>query len=150
MKNVFDPNDVAEIISRIEKLTTETQPLWGKMNVSQMLGHCNVTYEMAFETIHPKPGSIKRFILKLLVKPGVVNEKPYPKNSPTAPQFKGMGERDFATEKGRLIAYINKTLELGADHFEGRESHSFGPITSLEWNNSLYKHLDHHLQQFGV
>ncbi len=150
MKNVFDANDVAGILSRIEKLTPETQSLWGKMNVAQMLGHCSVSYEMAYEDIHPKPGSFKRFILKLLVKPGVVNEKPYPKNSPTAPQFKGMGERDFEKEKSRLITYINKTMKLGSAHFEGRESHSFGPITSQEWNNSLYKHLDHHLQQFGV
>lgn len=150
MKNVFDANDVAEILARIEKLTPETHAHWGKMNVAQMLGHCNVTYEMAYETKHPKPGSFKRFILKLLVKPGVVNERPYPKNSPTAPQFKGIGERDFESEKRRLIGYINKTMELGADHFEGRESHSFGPITAVEWNNSFYKHLDHHLQQFGV
>jgi SRSO17 transposase len=49
-----------------------------------------------------------------------------------------------------LKAYIIKTQELGATHFEGKESHSFGTLTSTEWNNMFYKHLDHHLGQFGV
>ena len=34
--------------------------------------------------------------------------------------------------------------------FEGKESNSFGPLTKGEWNNMFYKHLDHHLSQFGV
>ena len=43
-----------------------------------------------------------------------------------------------------------KTQELGEAHFEGKESHSFGPLNKTEWNNMFYKHADHHLTQFGV
>ncbi|MCJ8164098.1 hypothetical protein MKJ04_04535 [Pontibacter sp. E15-1] len=36
----------------------------------------------------------------------------------------------------------------GNTHWQ--ESHSFGRLSSQEWNNMFYKHLDHHLSQFGV
>jgi len=55
MKNVFLASDVADFVTRINNLTPESQALWGKMNVGQMLAHCNVTYEMAYENKHPKP-----------------------------------------------------------------------------------------------
>ena len=120
------------------------------MSVDQMLAHCNVTYEMAYTDKHPKPGAFKKFLLKLFVKNAVINEKPYPKNSRTAPQFLVKGDKDFQAEKKRLVDYLNKTQELGAAHFEGKESHSFGPLTSSEWSNLFAKHLEHHLEQFGV
>jgi len=85
-----------------------------------------------------------------LVKNAVVSEKPYPQNSRTAPQFLISDEREFNVEKQRLIDHIRKTQELGASHFEGKESNSFGALTAIEWNNSFYKHLEHHLTQFGV
>ena len=150
MKSVFSQQDVQEILTRIQKLTPETQAQWGKMNVAQMLAHCNVTYEMAYENIHPKPNFLMKMMLKSFVKPSVVGTKGYPKNSRTAPQFIIVDEREFQKEKARLMAYIDKTLQLGANHFEGKESHSFGSLTSEEWNNLFYKHLDHHLTQFGV
>ena len=150
MKSVFNPTHTAELISRINKLTPETQPQWGKMSVSQMLAHCNVTYEMAFEDKHAKPGAFKKFLLKMFVKPIVVNEKPYKKSSQTAPEFLIKDERNFEKEKQRLINYIQKTEQMGAPAFEGKESHSFGPLNTQEWNNMFYKHLDHHLTQFGV
>jgi hypothetical protein len=150
MKSVFHQTDLAELINRIEKLSPETKPLWGKMDASKMLAHCNVTYEMIYENIHPKPNGFMRFILKLLIKPTVVTDKPYKHNSQTAPEFIISSDKDFNTEKARLIEYMNRTLALGENHFEGKESRSFGKLKTSEWNNMLYKHLDHHLTQFGV
>ena len=150
MKSVFNPSDKNEVIERIHKLTPNSTPQWGKMDVAQMLAHCNVTYELIYEDKHPKLNAFKRFILKLLVKPLVVNEKPYKKGSPTAPEFLIKSDKNFEVEKQRLIDHINKTQELGQAHFEGKASHSFGTLTGQEWNNMFYKHLDHHLTQFGV
>ena len=115
-----------------------------------MLAHCNVTYEMAFENKHPKPNAFVKLMLKLFVKNKVVTDAPYGQNGQTAPQFIIKDDKDFETEKKRLIAYITKTQQLGASHFEGKESHSFGPLNQTEWNNMFYKHLDHHFRQFGV
>jgi len=150
MKNIFDPEIKDELILRINQLTPKTIPQWGKMSVDQMLAHCNVAYEMAFTDKHPKPNGFVRFLLKLFVKNGVVNETPYKKNIRTAPAFIIEEPRVFEDEKERLIGFLNQTVKLGKDHFEGKESISFGPMTSSEWNNQFYKHLDHHLTQFGV
>ncbi len=138
------------VIERINNLTPTTQPVWGKMTVAQMLAHCNVTYEMAYENIHPKPNAFVKFLLTLLVKNSVVTEKPYKKNNQTAPAFIIKEEKNFDTEKVRLTNYIKKSQELGSTFFEGKESHSFGKLTATEWNCMFYKHLDHHLSQFGV
>lgn len=150
MKNIFSPDTTAALTQRINQLQPGTKQLWGKMNPAQMLAHCNVIYEMAYEEKHPKPNAFKRAILRLLLKNTVVNETPYKRNSATAPQLKMSSDKNFATEKDRLLQYIRYTESLGAAHFEGLDSHSFGPLSSQEWNNMFYKHLDHHLNQFGV
>lgn len=150
MKNVFKQEDVTEVLNRIEKLSSTSQPLWGTMSVGQMLAHCNVTYEMVYDNKHPKPNFFIALMLKLFVKNKVVGEAPYGQNGQTAPQFIIKGTKDFATEKQRLIEYIKKTQQLGENHFEGKESLSFGILSKNEWNNMFYKHLDHHLRQFGA
>lgn len=150
LPNIFSQSVADEIIERIQQLKPTTPAQWGKMNVSQMLAHCNVTYEMAYENKHPKPNFLMRMILKAFVKNLVVNEIPYKKNAQTAPAFLITDEKEFDMEKNRLIQYIQKTVDLGAESFEQKDSHSFGPLSITEWNNMFYKHLDHHLRQFGV
>lgn len=150
LPNIFDKKISDVIISRINGLTPSAKPLWGKMSVAQMLAHCNVSYEMIYETIHPKPGAFMKFILKTLVKSKVTGESPYPHNSKTASQFIMKDIKDFEKEKQRLTDYIVKTQQLGAAYFDGKESHSFGKLSDTEWNNMLYKHLNHHLSQFGA
>ncbi len=149
MTSIFNNSDLEKTIQRVKGLSPETKAIWGKMDVAQMLAHCNVTFEMAYEDIHPKPGAFKKVLLKMFVKKAVVGPKPYPKNSPTASQFKITSTKDFKKEQARLIDYLTKTYSLGADHFEGKDYHSFGTLTSKEWDMMFTKHLDHHLQQFG-
>lgn len=151
MENVFDAKDAQNYIDRINKLTPDTQGLWGKMTVDQMLAHCNVSYEMVYEPEkHKKPGSIAKFILKTFVKSKVVGEKAYSKGGPTAPQFIIAERKNFDEEKKRLIGFIQKTQQLGDSAFDGKESFSFGKLNAREWNNMFAKHLNHHLAQFGV
>lgn len=150
MKNIFEKSITDEVISRINLLTAESNPQWGKMSVDQMVAHCNVTYELVYDNKHVKPKGFKKLLIKAFVKNAVVSEKPFKRNGMTAPEFLISDEKEFQKEKERLIDYINKTQELGGKHFENKESHSFGKLTSIEWNNMFYKHLDHHLTQFGV
>ena len=150
MKNIFDATDTQVVIERINALSPETQNLWGKMNVSQMMAHCNVAYELVYDDKHPKPKGFQKFMIQLFAKNIVVGPKPYKKNSRTSPMFIISDQRDFESEKNRLIAHLEKTQQLGASHFHNKESHAFGPLTEKEWNTLFYKHLNHHLQQFGV
>jgi Protein of unknown function (DUF1569) len=150
LPNIFSKEVSDNMIQRINKLTPATQGLWGKMSVAQMLAHCCVTYEMMYEDKHPKPNGFMKFILKMMVKNTVVNEVPYKKNNRTAPAFIITDAKVFETEQKRLINFIERTQQLGENNFDGKESHSFGNLSKTEWNNMLYKHLDHHLSQFGV
>ena len=92
----------------------------------------------------------KKWLIKVFAKNIVVGDKLYKKNSRTTTEFLMTDKKNFETEKSRLIAYLIKTQELGEDHFDNKDSHSFGPLTKTEWSNMFYKHLDHHLNQFGV
>jgi len=150
MKDIFDSNITQEVVERINKLTPETSAQWGKMHVAQMLAHCSVAYEMIYEDKHAPVKGLKKILVKMLIKPLVVGSKPYKKNIRTAPAFVVTDTKIFDSERGRLIAFIERTQKLGRVHFENKDSNSFGPLSANEWNSMLYKHLDHHLTQFGA
>jgi len=150
IKNIFDPVVVDALIDRINNLTPDTRPQWGKMTADQVLAHLNVSYIMTYESTIPKPNWLMQLVLKTVVKQKVVGPTPYGRSTPTAPAFKMAGTKDFNEEKLKLVAYLQRVAQDGAQKFDGRSSHSFGPLTTAEWNNMFYKHLDHHLTQFGV
>jgi hypothetical protein len=150
MHDIFAPETVANLTARLTRLTPQTQPQWGRMSVDQMLAHCNVTYDMVYTSRYPRPGAIKRILITMIAKNAVVGPAPYKRNSPTAPEFKVAGSQDFAKERDKLIAYLRRVQSEGRAAFDGRESHSFGVLSADEWNTLFYKHLDHHLTQFGV
>jgi hypothetical protein len=150
LPSIYDKVIIDQLIERINQLNSNTPPTWGKMSVGQMLAHCNVTYEMIYDNKHPKPNGLVKLMLKLFVKNKVINEQIYPKDAQTAPAFIINETKDFDAEKKILIDNLHKVQTSGDGFFDGRESHSFGPLNKTEWNNMMYKHLDHHLRQFGV
>ncbi len=151
MEDVFSAKDAQNYIDRINKLTPDSERHWGKMTVDQVLAHMNVPYLFIFEADkQKKPGTIAKFLLKNFVKPKVVNEIPYKQSIPTSPVFIIADARNFEEEKKKLIGNIQRVQQLGREAFEGKENSSFGILTAQEWNNMLAKHLNHHLQQFGV
>lgn len=148
--NIFTGDVSDKLIQRINRLEPDTKAKWGRMTVDQMLAHCNVTYELVYESKHPKPNFMMGFILRKFVKKIVTGDTPYKRNLRTAPAFKIADSRNFEAEKDRLINYINKTQQSGEESFDNKVSHSFGALNKNEWNTMFYKHLDHHLTQFGV
>ncbi len=147
--SIFLSATVNQLKQRIDALSPEKKPKWGKMHAAQMLAHVNVQFQMSEGAFSAQPAPV-RFIMRLLVKPMVVGPKPYKKNSPTAGAFKVAEAQDFEEQKQKLLSNLNRLLERGAAHYEGVDSPSFGKLTAKEWETLFYKHLDHHLQQFGV
>ncbi|KFC21666.1 DUF1569 domain-containing protein [Chryseobacterium sp. FH1] len=151
MKNIFDQTDTSHFIKRINALTEDSFPKWGLMSVDKMLAHCNVTYELIYEQEkHRKPTFITKWLMKKFVKSKVTNELAYKQNVPTSAMFVITDSKNFEEERKRIIGFIQKTQQLGAEAFEGKESFNFGKLTATEWNNMMAKHLEHHLSQFGV
>jgi len=148
--NTFDPATTAQLLSRLHALSPTTKPLWGKMSADQMLAHLNVAYDFAYGKRTSRISFFEKLMLKLFVKKIVTGEKPYAKNSRTAPEFIISNERDFENEKNKLINNIKETEAKGAAYFDGRKNASFGVLTVREWSNLFYKHLNHHFTQFGI
>lgn len=150
MESIFDQKVHDLILNRIEKLTPNSTPLWGKMSVSQMLAHCNAAFELVFTDHFVKAEAFNRLINSSLMINLMVSDEPYPQNVQTAPQLLIHEEADFENEKKKLISFLNKIHNLGAAHFEDNENMAFGSLNAYEWHNVFYKHLHHHLQQFNV
>jgi hypothetical protein len=150
MKSIFLPETTSDCINRIDKLTPDSQPLWGKMDVAQMFAHLNLPYDIAYNKRVTKPSFFMKLLAKLFIKKMVTSDKPYKKNSPTAKDFVVADQRNFEVEKQKLIANIQETEKKGKAYFEGKVNPTFGKMTAQEWNNLFYKHIDHHFQQFGV
>ena len=147
VKDLFDPSVKQEIIGRINKLTSQTQGQWGKMNVSQMLAHVQMPIRIAFGTHKPK-GSFLLRLIGPLFKSKLWDEKPYKQSLPTDPTFVMTGlEKDFEKEKTALIDLVNNFNETS---IQGEQHPVFGKLTKYNWSKATWKHLDHHLRQFGV
>lgn len=149
MKNIFNEADNNEILQRIEKLTPQTQPLWGKMNVAQMLARCTNAAKLPTAEIKTKRVSFPLNILGMLFKSKILGDMPMGKNSPTAKEIKVVDERDFQAEKANFIAAVKK-LGHGEQAVKADMHPFFGKMTPKEWGRINYKHADHHLSQFGV
>ena len=149
MKNLFDKNTCEEIIRRTNTLTPESQRQWGKMNVAQMLAHCKEAFKVPLSD-KKMPRSILGLLVGWMIKPKLYNETPWKKNLPTAPNFIIKDERNFEKEKQELTNLINLFYNGGPGKV-GRFPHPvFGTFTSEQWGKAMYKHTDHHLQQFGA
>jgi hypothetical protein len=144
-------NEVTKALcTRINLLNPNSDAKWGKMNVSQMLAHLNVMFELGLEQKHKPPNGFVRFMLQSFVKNKITNEVPYKKNSMTAPEMVIKHQPDFETEKSRVVNYLHNIEQNGKEFFDQREHPSFGKLNAIEWSNLFYKHIDHHLKQFGV
>lgn len=145
-QDLFKPEVKASIISRINKLNASSPSQWGKMNVSQMMAHCQAQMRVALGD-----EKLKHSLLGKLIggwaKKKLVGEKPFSKNLPTAPTFVVKHQPDFEIEKNNLIGIITRFQS----HAITTEPHPFfGKLTLNEWSTATWKHLDHHLKQFGV
>ena len=130
-------------------LGPQSERLWGKMKAPQMLAHCSAAMEQAVgDTFLPR--QLIGRLLGPLVKSSFTSEKPWSKNSPTAPSFIIADDRDLTTERDRLTLLIDRFSRGGPEGCTKAPHSFFGNLTPEEWGKGMYKHLDHHLRQFAV
>ena len=149
MKSIYSPETLKEILSRIDKLTPESKALWGKMNAAQMLAHCVEPLKIATGKIN-EPRMLIGRILAPFIKKNYYNDLPWRKNSPTSPNFIIADERDFEKEKANLIAIMTEFSIGGVEKCSKHPNPFWGKLTEEQQGIGQYKHIDHHLQQFGV
>jgi hypothetical protein len=149
MKSIFKPNDNNEFIERINKLTPQSRALWGKMNVAQMFVHLQLISQMALGEVKFKQSILSIFFASI-AKKMLINNKPFPKNLMTDPNLVIVEEKEFEDEKNKLIILIKKFQSLHSDKLKDSVHPIFGKLTFKEWDTLQWKHVDHHLRQFGV
>jgi hypothetical protein len=150
MKNLFEAARAGEVKQRIAQLRPDSERLWGKMNPAQALEHCSRGMEMALgdKTL---PRVLVGRIMGWMVKPMALgNDEPMRRNSPTAKELVVQDERDLVTERARLCGLIDRFAAAGPKGCTRHPHAFFGWLTPEEWAILMYKHLDHHLRQFGV
>jgi hypothetical protein len=147
-KSLALPTGNQECQDRIGNLTPDTAPLWGEMTAAQMMAHCAEIFEVAGgKEIRGTPWFIKLF--KPYIRKMVVGPKPFPHSTKTHPQYIQTGDKVFTAERERLISAMEAFTEMCAG--QTRIAHPFfGEMTVDEAGWAMYKHLDHHLEQFGV
>ena len=149
MKSVFEPEARQQLVARLDALRPDSARQWGKMDPAQMLGHCANALETATGDRPMKQGLLGKILMPFFRK-SILGEKPFSRNSPTDPTFVIRDPRDFEAEKRRLLTLLDRFVAAGPDN-AGKYVHSFfGKMTGQEWGELTHKHLDHHLQQFGV
>jgi hypothetical protein len=151
MKTLFEPACVQEVKRRLSASSSDHQRQWGKMNSAHMLAHCSLGLEMAAGEIRPPRALVGR-ILGPVIKPMALrDEEPMRRNSPTSKELVVTGDdRDFETERNRLNELIDRFVAAGAAGCTSHPHAFFGSLTPDEWAILMYKHLDHHLRQFGA
>ena len=149
MKNIFDHMYTAEVLKRIDKLSPNSQPQWGKMDVAQMLAHCSSFQDIAMGNSFP-PRSWLGIIVGRFAKQIIYNDKTLPHNMSTIPTILIADDREFDTEKEKLKQTIITFQNNGPEKCTTHPHPFFGKLTSEQWGKGIYKHLDHHLKQFEV
>ena len=149
MQTLFEPAIVDEIKQRISRLRADSPRQWGTMTPAQMLAHCSAQMEVVLGMSFP-PRTWMGRIFGPLAKSVTLGDKPIRHNMPTDPVFVIRNQPDLDPERDRLLTYIDCFAREGREGCTQHPHSFFGRMTSEEWARLLYKHLDHHLRQFGV
>ena len=149
MKSLFNPTVNKEMIERIQKLNANTKPAWGKMTVAQMVMHSQKPFQVAYKELQLKRGIIG-ILFGGIAKKKLTGPEPFGKNLPTDKNFKITVHPEFEREKNNLISCVQRFSKNGPSGIAKEPHPFFGKLTTEEWDALMYKHLDHHLRQFGA
>jgi hypothetical protein len=147
---MFEKSTVDEVNARVEQLRSESERQWGTMTPAQAMAHCSASMEWALGDKRPPRMFVGR-ILGAVVKPMALgNDTPLRRNSPTAKDLIIHDDRELSSEQPRLTGLIERFASAGPEGCTRHPHSFFGRLTPEEWAELMYKHLDHHLRQFGV
>ncbi len=148
MPTLRNPADRAALIVRLERLSPDATPRWGRMNAQQMLAHVADGFRMAAGELPVRPKHVlplRHFPLKHLM----IYVLPFPKNVPTAPELLSRSPESIEFERGRIKELL-ATLGAFPDGAARADHPLFGKMNTTLWGALGHKHFDHHLRQFGV
>ena len=147
MKSFFDQSAQEELQQRIQKIEAHAKGQWGRMTAAQMLAHCRVAMEVPVGDLVLKRNALS--LIGWMFKGMIISDKPFSKNSPTAAEYRMIDEKNFENELNLFHTAFQK-LAQGPSAIVCWRHPFFGKMSADDWGHLMYKHLDHHLAQFGL
>ncbi len=134
-------------IARLATLSPTDTPAWGRFTAPRMLAHVTDALRMSVGELACAPKHIpfaRNFPLKQLI----IYWLPFPKSTPTAPELLAREPASWAQETAASAALIER-FAAGKTPSRWPAHPLFGPLSERQWGVLAYRHLDHHLRQFG-
>jgi len=151
MKSVHHPDDRAELLRRLRTLTPQAARRWGRMTPHQMVCHLSDAWRISLgERASTPAGNVAtRTVAKWLV---LYTAMPIPKGVTTSPELDqeggGTSPSEFAADVETLASLIERSAQPNTP--EPNPHPAFGQLTRSQWARFNYRHMNHHLRQFGV
>lgn len=151
MKSLFNPEDLEETRNRIFLIKENFEPKWGRMNAAQMFRHCDKILQVALgKLILPKRNLLIQtigIITKIEMK---IFNNGIPGNMPTFDKVKVSENCNFEKSRENLLKTLDEFIRKAEKNNLLSEHQLFGKMTKQDWGFLEYKHINHHLKQFGV
>jgi hypothetical protein len=150
MNSLDNPHAVHAILERLHKLTADAQPKWGTLTPSEMC--CHVADSFLGALGDKDLGRVDTLYTRTVMKfVGIRTPMPWPKGLKTAPGMNprqhGTKPSEFAHDRANLEAAMRRLVA----HPAPPGAHPlFGPLSRRDWRQLAWKHMDHHLRQFGL
>lgn len=150
MKDIFDTQTILELQERVERIDSQSKAQWGKMDIYQMLKHCTENEKMLLREKSFRRLFMGRLFGKMALNSNLKDDAPLGKNSPTHPDIKISGTGNVEEEKQLWIELLRKYADQKPMHYTRFIHPFFGQMDHSQVGRYAYKHIDHHLRQFGV
>jgi uncharacterized protein DUF1569 len=135
-----------QIVTRLQRLTPTTKPEWGRLDAPRLLCHLSDTFAMSLGEV-AVPSMNRKACQHFPLKHLILYVLPFPKGVPTPPELLATAPGNFDADRQRVLEQIKRLA--AAPNGEGPAHPFFGPLTNDEWNALQWKHIEHHLKQFG-
>lgn len=150
MRTLARPDDLAELLRRLQTVRPDSAARWGRMSAHQMICHLSDSMLVATgqKVVTPRTGPLQRTFIKWIA---LYFPAPWPAGIATPAEIDqhvgGTKPQEFA----RDVQELGMRLRRFAEEQPIRPPHPvFGPMSRTAWLRWAYLHTDHHLRQFGA
>ena len=144
MPTLLDSADRAALLERLRRLQPSTRPQWGTFTAPRLVCHLADALRIGLgdRTAQRVDTLVSRTLVKWLVVYSPL--RPPPGKIQTAPEMLATEPTSWAEDLATLEQLVARSATPAAAVHP-----FFGPLTPDGWGRLGWKHMDHHLRQFG-